>query len=329
MNTISERLKARYFFICRYFSFYGQLKFRAQLSWAWKKFYNLGAWSPDAPFLIVNCLWLHSWQSLSDSFFHVSLGLPTCMSHAVLTAPLECLTSPNQQSLLSQMRSRPSSFDSSLLDSTVATSSGLIRQICLIMALSLHCRFILVNAQVSLARIMHTRSVPIMSWPQVLKEMWRDVSTGSSSLVFFQFSHKTVVTASSQSLPVKSMSPRKQKEDTTTSLSDFMTSFHINSFLTHSSRESAMMTRSSAYRSSQGTLDWNSHDKGTSTKMKSKGLSTNSWWTPTSTSNFWLWLSPIWTWFCALAYIPWTNRTIHSSTPSFRRAHQITVRGSL
>ena len=47
INTTSERLKARNVFICRYFSFYEQLKFHAQLSWAWKKFYNLGgqAWS--------------------------------------------------------------------------------------------------------------------------------------------------------------------------------------------------------------------------------------------------------------------------------------------
>ena len=32
INTTSERLKSRNFFICRYFSFYEQLKFRAQLS---------------------------------------------------------------------------------------------------------------------------------------------------------------------------------------------------------------------------------------------------------------------------------------------------------
>ena len=32
INTSSERLKARNFFICRYFSFSEQLKFRAQLS---------------------------------------------------------------------------------------------------------------------------------------------------------------------------------------------------------------------------------------------------------------------------------------------------------
>ena len=37
INTTSERLEARNFFICRYFSFYEQLKFHAQLSWAWKK----------------------------------------------------------------------------------------------------------------------------------------------------------------------------------------------------------------------------------------------------------------------------------------------------
>ena len=44
INTTPERLKARTFFICRYFSFYEQLKFHAQLIWVWKKFYNLGAW---------------------------------------------------------------------------------------------------------------------------------------------------------------------------------------------------------------------------------------------------------------------------------------------
>ena len=32
INTTSVRLKAIHFFICRYFSFYEQLKFRAQLS---------------------------------------------------------------------------------------------------------------------------------------------------------------------------------------------------------------------------------------------------------------------------------------------------------
>ena len=105
----------------------------------------------------------HLRQSLSISFFHVSLGLlapclpSICISHVVLIAPLERSTCPNQGSLLPlKMRSRSSSssFASNLLDLTLATSSGLILQICLIMALSLcckRCRFLLVSGQVSLA----------------------------------------------------------------------------------------------------------------------------------------------------------------------------------
>ena len=42
INTTPERLKARNFFICRYFIFYEQLKFHAQLSWAWKSFITYG-----------------------------------------------------------------------------------------------------------------------------------------------------------------------------------------------------------------------------------------------------------------------------------------------
>ena len=42
INTTSDRLKARNFFICWYFSFYGQLKFRAQLSGAQNSFITSG-----------------------------------------------------------------------------------------------------------------------------------------------------------------------------------------------------------------------------------------------------------------------------------------------
>ena len=42
INATSERLKARNFFICRYFRFYEQLKFRTQWSWAWKSFITSG-----------------------------------------------------------------------------------------------------------------------------------------------------------------------------------------------------------------------------------------------------------------------------------------------
>ena len=102
---------------------------------------------------VVCSLWL--WYFLiiltdyfSVSFFHVCLGLPVprmpsiCISYAVLIAPLERSTCPNHRSLLSlKMRSMSSSwsFASSSLDLTLATSSGLILQIWLIMALLLRC----------------------------------------------------------------------------------------------------------------------------------------------------------------------------------------------
>ena len=122
----------------------------------------------------------YSRQSLSGSFFHVSLGLPAprlpsiCISHVVLIAPLERSTCPNQRSLFSlKMRSRSSSssFASNSLDLTVATSSGLILQICQIMALSLRCkrsRFFLVSGQVSLAWSMGLRTQELYTWPRVL-----------------------------------------------------------------------------------------------------------------------------------------------------------------
>ena len=91
----------------------------------------------------------HSLQSLSVSCFHVIFGLPgprypsTCRSKAVLNAPLERSTYPYQQGLLSfRMRSRSSmpSRASSSLDLVVTVSCGLKLQICLVIALSFHCR---------------------------------------------------------------------------------------------------------------------------------------------------------------------------------------------
>ena len=91
----------------------------------------------------------HALQSLSVSFFHVILGLPgprfpsTCMSKAVLIAPLEHSTCPYHRSLLSfRMRSRSSmpSSTSRSLDLVVTMSCGLTLQICLIIALSFRCR---------------------------------------------------------------------------------------------------------------------------------------------------------------------------------------------
>ena len=131
--------------------------------------------------------------------------------HAVLTAPPECSTCPNQQSLLSlkiRSRSLRSSFASSSLDLAVATSSGLILQNCLIMALSFHCK----------------HKFPWHgAWRCTHKGCshghgLRDVGTGSSSLNFFQAVFTLVVTASSQPPPVESTSSSYQKEATTSSL---------------------------------------------------------------------------------------------------------------
>ena len=75
-------------------------------------------------------------------------------------------------------RSSSSSFANSSLDLTVATSCGLILQICLIMTLSLRCRFVLVNGQVSLAWWRTARKSCIHVRGSCNKR-WRDVRTGS------------------------------------------------------------------------------------------------------------------------------------------------------
>ena len=105
----------------------------------------------------------HSLQSLSASCFHVSVGLSgprfpsTCMSKAILIAPLERSTCPYHRSLLSfRMSSRSSmpSCTSRSLDLVVTMSCDLTLQICLIIALSFRCRrwrFGFVNGQVLLA----------------------------------------------------------------------------------------------------------------------------------------------------------------------------------
>ena len=75
INTSFERLKARNFFTFPYLSFYEQLKFCAQLRWAWKKFYNLEAWftwtiKPYFPWKLIkyheNCHLLQAGLSLSS-----------------------------------------------------------------------------------------------------------------------------------------------------------------------------------------------------------------------------------------------------------------------
>ena len=133
----------------------------------------------------------HSLQSLSVSCFHVILGLPgpcfpsTCMSKAVLTAPLECSTCPYHRSLLSfRMRSSSSmpSRTSSSLDLVVTLSCDLTLQICLIIALSFRCRrwrFGFANGQVLLAWSIALCTQELYTRPRVLKERWHEERTGS------------------------------------------------------------------------------------------------------------------------------------------------------
>ena len=124
----------------------------------------------------------HSLQSLSGNCFHVILGLPsTCRSKAVL---LEGSTCPYQRSLLSfriRFRSSMPSHASSSLDLVVTMSCGLTFQICLIIALSFHCRlwrFGFVNGQVSLSRSIALGTQELYMRPRVLKKGWQEEGTG-------------------------------------------------------------------------------------------------------------------------------------------------------
>ena len=77
-----------------------------------------------------------------------------------------------------------------------------------------------------------------------------------------------------------------------------------------------------------GTPTLKSLDKASSKMIKSRGLRTEPWWTPTPTSNSSLYSEPTLTRLCALLYIACTRRTIHSSTPTFLIAHHKTFRGT-
>ena len=135
----------------------------------------------------------------------------TCMSKAVLTASLEHSTCPYQRRLLSfRMRSRYSmpSLASSSLDLVVTMSCSLTLQICLIIALSFHCRrwrFGFVNGQVLLSwsNVLHTQE--LLMQPPVLNERWWEERTASSSLSFFQVVFTRVVVESSQSPATESL----------------------------------------------------------------------------------------------------------------------------
>ena len=104
--------------------------------------------------------------------------------------------------------------------------------------------------------------------------------------------------------------------------------FHVCTFTSSSSMDSALIIRSSAYSSSHGQPVRNSLDRASNTMMKSRGLRTEPWWTPTPTPNSSLYPSPTLTLLLTSLYMDWTRRTNHSSIPSLRIAHQMTSRGT-
>ena len=89
----------------------------------------------------------------------------------------------------------------------------------------------------------------------------------------------------------------------------------------------AIITRSSAYKSSHGHSVWNSQGNTSKTMMDSRGLSTEPWWTPTWTLNTPLYELFILTGLLAFWYIIWTTRTIHSDMPTFLKAYHKTFLG--
>ena len=146
-------------------------------------------------------------MSFEDFSFFSSGGHPgprfpsTCMSKAVLTATLERSTSPYHRSLLFFRLKSSSSLPSRSLDLVVTMSCSLTLQICLIIALSFHCRrwrFGFVNGQDSLVWSIALRTQELYTRPCVLKERWREERTGSRSLNFFQAVLTHVVVESSQ-----------------------------------------------------------------------------------------------------------------------------------
>lgn len=96
------------------------------------------------------------------------------------------------------------------------------------------------------------------------------------------------------------------------------------------SRESAIITRSSTDRSSPDTLARNTRNIASITMMKSRGLSTDSLTLMYSNlhGKFIAIANTTLTQLREFTYFYCTRRTIHTSTRSFRSAHQITFRGT-
>ena len=128
----------------------------------------------------LSSAFMSSWASQA----HAS----TCMSKALLSAPLEHSTCSYQQSHFSsrmKYRSSMKTCTSNSLDLVVTMSCGLTLHICLIIALSIRCRhwkFGFVNGQVLQAWSIALFTQHLFTQPCVLKKSWREESTSSNSL---------------------------------------------------------------------------------------------------------------------------------------------------
>ena len=93
-------------------------------------------------------------------------------------------------------------------------------------------------------------------------------------------------------------------------------SFQVVNWVSNSSKNSFIMTKSFAYNSSHGYPRQQSWDNASITIRNSKGLRNEPWWNPTLTPSFSLKLFFIWTVDAASAYIAWTNLIFRTSIPS-------------
>ena len=143
-----------------------------------------------------------------------------CHQSVYITCCSDCTT----RTLHMPKPAKPSLFQkevevpaSSSLDLTVATSSGLILQICLIMTLSMPCKCCRCQVSLAWSMALHRQELYTCTWPQVLYEWWRNVTTGSGSLNFFQGVFTRILTAITKPPPAEFMSQVAEGSSSTTS----------------------------------------------------------------------------------------------------------------
>ena len=84
---------------CQYFKIYKQNKFHAQLSWAWEKFYNFGAWicAFCACSKALFCLMQPEWFFFKQMYTHLLPSVwDTVPWHDVFSTPSELLLRNHQ-----------------------------------------------------------------------------------------------------------------------------------------------------------------------------------------------------------------------------------------